>query len=304
MSFHDLALSAWWSSPEDDLPARPLRILLAEDAPAGQKVVAQILDRRGHAVVIVGDGRKSVDQLTGGDFDLVLMDVQMPVMDGFQATAAIRALPGEKARVPIIALTASGANGNERHCRQCLQAGMDAYLPKPVHPQRLIDLVERLGTQRPAPKANGAAVLPGRSPTRAEAAAAPGNHSTQTGAAPADMPVATEEIFCLKEALRCCFGQQAMFVEMAGYFVNETPGLLKKMQTALSNGNGKPAAAAAHQLRGTLLYLGAGEALKAASALEAEAAAGDLAAADQSLHRLEEQTERLKQILRPYFEHN
>jgi HPt (histidine-containing phosphotransfer) domain-containing protein len=99
-----------------------------------------------------------------------------------------------------------------------------------------------------------------------------------------------------------CFGQRAMFVEMVDYFVSETPGLLDKMRMALRDGEGKTVASSAHQLRGTLLYLGAGEVLKAASALEAEAMAHELAAAEASMRRLEDRVEQLKQVLLAYRE--
>lgn len=87
-------------------PARCLRILLAEDTPANQKLVLHILGNRGHTIETACNGRQAVNLLTSQDFDVVLMDVQMPEMDGFQATAAIRQLEdAEKARLPIIALT-------------------------------------------------------------------------------------------------------------------------------------------------------------------------------------------------------
>lgn len=122
--------------------ARTLRVLLAEDTPANQKLVSRILAKRGHVVVVAEDGHKAVDLVREQDFDLVLMDVQMPVMDGFQATAAIRALPGPKSSTPVVAMTAHAMKGDEE---RCLGAGMDAYITKPLNSRELLEMVESLG---------------------------------------------------------------------------------------------------------------------------------------------------------------
>ncbi len=121
----------------------PLRILLAEDNPVNQKVARCMLEREGHRVVVAGDGREALTAFKRDRFDLILMDVQMPELDGFGATAAIRALEqdrGVKARVPILALTAHAMTGDRE---KCLSAGMDGYLPKPL---RKPDLMDALST--------------------------------------------------------------------------------------------------------------------------------------------------------------
>ena len=122
-------------------PERALRVLLAEDTPANQKLVAKILSKRGHSVKTANNGQEAVELLQRQDFDLILMDVQMPVMDGFQATAAIRPLHTPKSQVPIVAMTAHALKGDHE---RCLAAGMDAYISKPIDSRELIDLVERL----------------------------------------------------------------------------------------------------------------------------------------------------------------
>ena len=119
---------------------RPLRILLAEDIPANQKLVARILGKRGHAVQTASNGREAVELVGSEAFDVVLMDVQMPEMDGFGATTAIRALPNNS-HVPIVAMTAHATKGDQE---QCLQAGMDDYLSKPINALEMLVLVERL----------------------------------------------------------------------------------------------------------------------------------------------------------------
>jgi signal transduction histidine kinase/CheY-like chemotaxis protein len=122
-------------------PVRLLRILLAEDTPANQKLVIRILEKRGHAVEVADNGRKAIEEAARQPFDAILMDVQMPVMDGFQATAAIRSLENGNGRAPIIAMTAHAMKGD---LERCLEAGMDAYLAKPINRRELIEVVERL----------------------------------------------------------------------------------------------------------------------------------------------------------------
>jgi len=119
-------------------PPEPLDVLLAEDMSANQMLVQYALKRRGHKVEIAPDGKVAVELASKRDFDVILMDVQMPVLDGFGATAAIRALPGHE-RVPIIALT---AHAMEADREKCLAAGMDDYLAKPLDVNKLVELVE------------------------------------------------------------------------------------------------------------------------------------------------------------------
>ena len=129
------------------LPTCSLRVLLAEDTPANQKLVSHILGKRGHQVAIAGDGQQALDLAERQEFDVVLMDVQMPVLDGFQVTAAIRKLPiAKKARLPIIAMTAHALKGDEQ---RCLAAGMDDYISKPINGRELTELVERMGKRPP-----------------------------------------------------------------------------------------------------------------------------------------------------------
>jgi signal transduction histidine kinase/DNA-binding response OmpR family regulator len=119
---------------------RPLRVLLAEDNTINQRLTLRLLEKRGHVVVAAGDGVQALEALDRDMFDLVLMDVQMPRMDGFQVTAIIRdreKLTGH--RLPIFAMTANVLKGDRD---RCLNAGMDAYIPKPISPKQLIAVVE------------------------------------------------------------------------------------------------------------------------------------------------------------------
>ena len=113
----------------------PLRVLLAEDNPVNQHLAQRLLEKRGHTVTVVQNGREALDTLALYNFDLVLMDVQMPEMDGFEATAAIREIERKTGQhLPIIAMTAHAMKGDEE---RCLQAGMDSYVAKPIQTHQL-----------------------------------------------------------------------------------------------------------------------------------------------------------------------
>jgi len=126
---------------------RPMaRILLAEDNPINRMLTVRLLEKRGHRVAVAVDGREALDWLARESFDLVLMDIQMPQMDGFEATAAIR--EQEKTtgdHLPIIAMTAHAMKGDRE---RCLEAGMDAYLSKPVHVEQMFAVIESQLRQR------------------------------------------------------------------------------------------------------------------------------------------------------------
>jgi PAS domain S-box-containing protein len=126
-------------------PPRPLRVLLAEDNDVNARMTAALIEKLGHHVEVVTDGQKAVDGVLAGGFDLVLMDVQMPVLDGLQATRFIRqAERGQSTHVPIVALTANAMRGDDL---LCLSAGMDAYLPKPVALETLKDMLVWFGSR-------------------------------------------------------------------------------------------------------------------------------------------------------------
>ena len=138
-------------SPGAPVPreGRRLHILLAEDNAVNQKLAVRLLEKQGHRVTVATDGRQAVEQHAGGAFDLILMDVQMPVMNGFEAVAAIRRREAESAaHVPIMAMTACAMKGDEQ---RCIESGMDSYISKPIRQAELAEKIAALaGGGKPA----------------------------------------------------------------------------------------------------------------------------------------------------------
>jgi signal transduction histidine kinase/ActR/RegA family two-component response regulator/streptogramin lyase len=127
----------------EPVASRSLTVLVAEDNPVNQRLATAILRRRGHRVVLAADGREAIERARTTHIDVVLMDVQMPGMNGFEATAALRAHEhaGGGVRLPIVAVTAHALSGDRE---RCLEAGMDDYVSKPLRADRLIEIVERV----------------------------------------------------------------------------------------------------------------------------------------------------------------
>jgi CheY-like chemotaxis protein len=127
--------------------ARALRVLLAEDNPFNQAVMREMLEKRGHSLRIAADGREALAALEEDSFDVLLLDVHMPEVDGFQVVAALRRREeGTGRRLPVVALTARSTEGDRE---RCLRSGMDEYLAKPVRPAELFALLDRVAAAGP-----------------------------------------------------------------------------------------------------------------------------------------------------------
>jgi two-component system, sensor histidine kinase and response regulator len=131
------------SAPATAAPRRrPLNILLAEDSLVNQKLATSLLQRQGHQVRVVNNGREALAALASSQFELILMDIQMPEMDGLEATRQIRALEqGCGRRTPILAMTAHALKGDRQ---RCLETGMDGYIAKPVRAQDLLRAIDEV----------------------------------------------------------------------------------------------------------------------------------------------------------------
>jgi two-component system sensor histidine kinase/response regulator len=136
-------------SEDAECASNPLRVLLAEDNLVNQRLAVRLLEKMGHHVTVAQTGREVLKALRTGNFDLVLMDVQMPEMDGFEATREIRnGEHGRRQHMPVIAMTAHAMKGDREGC---LQAGMDDYVAKPINREELRQAIERVMKSRPAP---------------------------------------------------------------------------------------------------------------------------------------------------------
>jgi signal transduction histidine kinase/ligand-binding sensor domain-containing protein/ActR/RegA family two-component response regulator len=133
------ALQKAVGGPDVSLPSRA-RVLVAEDNPINQRVIGILLNKLGYAADLASDGKQALEKLQQREYDIVLMDCQMPVMDGFEAAAAIRALPDHRSRIPIIAVTANVLAGQRE---KCLAAGMDDYIPKPINREILDGVIQK-----------------------------------------------------------------------------------------------------------------------------------------------------------------
>jgi PAS domain S-box-containing protein len=252
--------------PEPPPTRRRLRVLLTEDNPVNQKVAVRLLEKQGHAVVVAGNGREALAALGRQAFDLVLMDVQMPEMDGLEATALIRRQEqGSGRHVPVVAMTAHAMKGDRE---RCLAAGMDGYVAKPVQVEDLFQTI--------------AAVMPG-SGDAAEAGPPAGEPAGRVidGA-----------------ALARVSGSADFLAEIVGLFLDsECPRRMEEIRDAVARRDEGRLRRAAHALKGTVGNLRAAAAFEAALGLENLARGGDWAAIDGAYHALEQEIERLKPAL-------
>lgn len=231
------------ASPAASLPAlAPLRILLVEDNLANQKLVNYVLRDRGHEVETAGEGREAIELVKRNRYDVILMDVQMPGMNGLDATTAIRKRERGGRRTPIIAMTAHALKEDRD---RCLAVGMDGYLSKPVNVADLHDLIEKLARGIPPADSPGTAPVP------------PEPHFYQTA-----------EKFDFDRALSICYGNAHMVREMIQYFHREIEDVFPLMRAALESGDLQAVGRLGHRLKGTLIYLGVRPVVEAAKNVE------------------------------------
>jgi signal transduction histidine kinase/DNA-binding response OmpR family regulator len=221
--------------PEAPAPAAPLRgsVLLVEDNPINQQVAKAMLTNLGVRTTVAADGREAVEQVRAHQFDVVLMDCQMPVMDGYQATAAIRALGGYGARLPIVALTANAMAGD---AQKCIDAGMNEFLAKPF---TIAQLQARLARWLPDAAAT-LAPTPERAPVD-EARASQALNAKVLDALRSLAPSGGADL--LREALQT--------------FLDTVAPRMEQLDTALAAGNAETVMRTAHFLKSGAANVGA-----------------------------------------------
>jgi two-component system sensor histidine kinase/response regulator len=240
---------------------RPLNILVAEDNATNQKLVVSVLERQGHRVTTVTTGREAVTRSGEGAFDVILMDVQMPEMDGFEATAAIRRREAAAgAHTPIVAMTAHAMTGDRE---RCLDAGMDAYVSKPLRHADLLATIDRVFTNDSDP--------------------AVGTRDAEVRNERSVSALSVDE-----SALLANFGNnRTLLAEVIAVFLAEMPARLAAVRAGANTRDPAALASAAHALKGSVGLFSLGAAYQAARALELAARAGDLTAIETQCADLE-----------------
>jgi PAS domain S-box-containing protein len=242
-----------------------LRVLVAEDNAVNQQVAVGLLERAGHAAAVAGNGREALALLEREAFDLVLMDVQMPELDGLETTAAIREREKDTgAHLPIVAVTAHAMKGD---AERCLAAGMDAYLTKPLEARELRAAIAGFGRSGPS----------SRGPT----AVASGG-----------------DVLDESRLLERVGGDRRALARLVRLFRADSEELLARVRRAVAEGKANDLRAAAHALKGSVSNFAAAAPTAAAARLQQIGEGGDLSEAPAALFRLDEELVRLREDLR------
>ncbi|HEY7326466.1 MAG TPA: PAS domain S-box protein [Gemmataceae bacterium] len=241
---------------------RPLRVLLAEDNIVNQRLAVRILEKRGHSAVVACNGKEALDLLERERFDLVLMDLEMPEMSGFEATAAIRARERETGRhIPILALTAHAMKGDRE---RCLAAGMDGYVAKPVQARELYQAISEL-----VPNAAMSEKATSRTPV----------------------------VHDRSEALDHVGGDAVLLRELTQVFLRDCPRMIDDVIDGLCAGDMDKVRRGAHSIKGAVTILGGKAAFEAAMRLETLARQGDLSQAEPAWQALQQSLEQFQHAL-------
>jgi CheY-like chemotaxis protein len=242
-----------------------LHILLAEDGLVNQKVAVNLLEQRGHKVTVANNGRQALDALNSESFDVVLMDIQMPTMDGYEATATIR--EQEKAsgeHIPIIAMTAHAMKGDRE---RCLEVGMDGYIAKPIRAKDLYETVEKITVK------------------------------VWESQRQEDTITDEKEILDRDKILEQTGANEETLKEIVELFDVESAKLMKKIRNAITNEDSLMLQRAAHTLKGSIRIFGAERSAAAAKRLETIGRDKNLVDAEEAWQVLVEEIERLKPLL-------
>lgn len=253
----------WAAAPLRHNGKRRLKLLLAEDNRINQTLVVSLLEEWGHEVEVANDGVEALQKLEKERFDLVLMDVEMPNMDGVEATRVVREREkGTGRHIPIVAMTAHAMAGDRE---KYLASGMDSYLAKPVQPRKLLEVLGSLAGEPSGPEA------------------------------PAQGQVG--RVMDVSAALEALGGREQMLRKMADLFLKECPRYMAEIQQAILGRDAGALTRAAHNLKGAVGVFAARPAFEVALKLEQMGRAGDLSHASEAYANLESKVGRLMQEL-------
>jgi PAS domain S-box-containing protein len=240
----------------DEVELPPLRILVAEDSPTNQAVARGFLERRGHEVTVVDTGARAVEAVAQGDFDVVLMDLEMPELDGLAATRAIREAERDGGRrLPILAITAHALAG---HRRECQAAGMDGFVTKPLRERQLFGAIARaLRATASAPAARG----------------------------PKEPAKPPRGVVDWDAALRVVGGHRTILAKVVEAGIEELPDLVARLEEAIAESDAPTIQRVAHTLKGALMPFGVSQLASEAERLED---AGRRSALADAAHRFVE----------------
>ncbi len=260
-----------------DHDSPPLRILVAEDTPFNQKYITSLLKRWGFVPTVVNNGRLAFEALDEGVFDIVLMDIQMPEMDGFEATREIRKREKrDGGHVPIVAMTVHAMKGDRE---RCIAAGMDDYISKPISQEKLLESILTL---------------------KPEAPAAPPVVEKPPAEKVPEQPVSID-----KRTLLEAFGGDIDFLrEVAAMFIDDYPAMLKGIEKSLKNCDGKGLRDTAHSLKGMLRSFAAETACKSVIKLEEMGHKEIFEGADQIYNNLAVEVTEIERALRTHLNPN
>ncbi|MDE1175664.1 MAG: response regulator [Edaphobacter sp.] len=259
------ALITRYTLREQASGGKTLKILLAEDNPVNQKLATRMLEKRNHTVTVVGNGREALDTLAHDGYDLVLMDMQMPEMDGFEATLALREMEKKTGKhQPVVAMTALAMNGDRE---RCIAAGMDGYLSKPIRPEELDEVLELYVSQ----KAKSA--------------------EEETS------PLSNNSSVDIAQLLDRIDDDRSLLADLTDIFRNDYPKQLQMAQAALDTQDAAALQRVGHMLKGVLSNLSAIKASELASTLEDLGRAQHISNAQATLDELSPELDRVAHVL-------
>jgi two-component system, sensor histidine kinase and response regulator len=261
------------ATPAVEVQASRGHVLLVEDYPVNQMVAIRMLERSGYRVDAVNNGREAVEALSNILYGAVLMDVQMPEMDGYEATAEIRRREGSGLRIPIIAMTADAMKGDRE---RALAAGMDDYIAKPVKHEELDAVLERW---IPHPEQDSSA-----------------RKIEEDSRAPEDTPALDLSVLESRRGPQRD-GESDKLARIVGLFIEDVPLRLEELRQAVERGEAQKVEATAHMLKGGSGYMGAVQMAKICAGIQELGASGQLSRVPELLDELEAEFERIRPAL-------